>query len=133
MASKKTPIEKLADAVNGIMLEYTDNVQANLDIITKKMGQKGATALRQASRATFGGTGKYAKGWRYATRETRRYTKTTIFNDHFSMPHLLENDHVVRNGTQRNAVLSIYEGRKHIEPIANELESTYVGEVISKL
>ena len=131
MAGKKTPIDKLTSAVNGILAEYADDVQSNLDIITKKMGQKGAAALRQTSKSTFGGTGEYAKGWKYATHSTRRYTKTTIFNDHYSMPHLLENDHVVKNGTKR--VVGQYKGRKHIEPIANELVSTYEEEVASKI
>lgn len=131
-AKKKTLVDKLADTVSNVMSEYGNSVQANLDTITKKYGQKGAAALRQQSQVTFKQrTGTYAHGWKYAYRKTKRRASTTIYNEHFSRPHLLENDHVIRDGTHR--VVGQYKGRKHIEPIANDLLSSFESEVISKL
>lgn len=130
--AKKTTIDKLADAVAGIINEYADDVEGNVDLITKGIGQKGATAMRQMSRQKFKQhTGEYAKGWKYAFRKTRRYAKTIIYNDHYSMPHLLENGHVIRNGTGRT--YGRVEGREHIKPVADELKATYEREVIDKL
>lgn len=131
-SSRKIPVEKLDEAVNKILSEYQDSIEENLDIITKEMGQKGASALRQQAKKTFEEhTGEYAKGWKYDFRKTRRYAKTTIYNDHYSMPHLLEHDHVIRNGTQR--VYGTVKGREHIKTIADELVSKFQEEVISKL
>lgn len=130
--AKKTAIDKLDEAIEGILNEYGDSVQANLDLITKQMGQKGATALRQELKAKFKQhTGEYAKGWKYEFRQTRRYSRTTIFNDHYSLPHLLENGHVIRNGTGRT--YGNVPGREHIKPIADDLTGTYEREVKSKL
>lgn len=132
MAAKKVPLEKLSEAITGILDEYCEDVQGNLTTITRKFGQKGATALRQQSKLTFKThSGDYAKGWKYEYRKTKRFQGTTIFNEHYSRPHLLENDHVIRNGTKR--VVGNYQGRPHIAPIANELTEQYAEEVISKL
>ena len=129
--AKKTPIEKLDTAVAKILQEYDANIKADLDVITQRMGQKGAAALRQQSKETFEQhSGEYAKGWKYAYRKTSRYARTTIYNDHYSMPHLLENSHVVRNGTGR---VGEYRGRPHIAPVAEDITTTYEREVISKL
>lgn len=131
-SSKKTPIDKLDVALNKILAEYQDSIEENVETITKEMGQKGATALRQQTKKTFEEhTGEYAKGWKYDFRKTRRYAKTTIYNDHYSLPHLLEHDHVIRNGTQR--VYGTVKGREHIKPIADKLVSKYQEEVVSKL
>lgn len=136
MASKKTPVDKLADAVSGILEEYGNSVRDNLDVITKLAGQKGAAALRQQSRLKLKkGSGEYAKGWKYAFRSTRRYAKTTIFNDHYSLPHLLEFGHVTRNGTSRVSMTMMKPTppHEHIKPVEDELIRLYEKEVVSKL
>lgn len=130
--SRKTTIDKLDDAVNKILAEYQGSIEENLDIITKQMGQKGATALRNQSRQSLEQhTGNYAKGWTYGFRKTRRYANVTIYNDHYSLPHLLEHGHLIKNGTGR--VYGTVKGREHIKPIADEIVSKYQEEVISKL
>ena len=130
--AQKTPIDKLADAISGILNEYEDDVQDNLALITQKFGQKGAKALKQASRETFpNGTGEYANGWKHEFRKTRRYAKTTVFNEHYSLPHLLEHGHATRNGTDR--VYPPTPGREHIKPVADKLAETFEREVVDKL
>lgn len=130
--AKKTPVEKLGDAISGILEEHAEDIQASLDHITKKMGAEGAKALRRQSRQAFpGGTGEYAKGWKYEFRKTRRYAKTTIYNEHYSLPHLLEFGHVTRNGTSR--VLPRTPAHEHIAPVEAELVEAFEREVVAKL
>ena len=130
--ARKIPLSQLSDAISGILNEYGDDIQTNLDIITKKMGAKGAQTLRKESRQKFpNGTGEYAKGWKYEFRQTKRYAKTTIFNEHYGLPHLLEHGHVTRNGTGR--VYAPTPAHEHIKPVAEKLVEIFEREVMNKL
>ena len=132
MASK-TPIDQLSSAITGILDEYGDDLQRNLNDITKKMGQKGAQALRKESGMKLvQHSGKYAKGWKYAFRKTRRTAQTTIYNEHYSLPHLLEYSHDVKN-KKGGPVLGQTKPHPHIAPIAEELVKAYQKEVLDKL
>lgn len=118
-------------AAKRILKGYGEDVKRNVDAITKRMGQAGARALRKKSGEVLKGTGEYAKGWTYAHRQTRRYSKTTVFNDHYSLPHLLEHGHVTRNGTGRT--YGETPGHEHIRPVAEDMVNTFEKEVIDKL
>ena len=130
----KTPIDKLTDAIGGILSEYAGEVQENVGQIAVQLGKKGVNALRQQSRRTFksrDGKFKYAKGWKMKEDRGRLYTTATIYNDHYSLPHLLEYGHATRNGTEREYDQT--PGREHIAPVADELVETFEREVVSKL
>ena len=130
--AQKTPINKLNNAISGILSEYESEISENVGKIAVEMGKKGAQALRKASRKAFqDGTGKYASGWKSQAERGRLRTTAIIYNDHYSMPHLLEYGHATRNGTDR--VFPPVEGREHIAPIANQLTETFEREVVSKL
>ena len=132
--ARKTAIDKLTQSVGKILEDYAEDIQGSLDLITKQMGQKGAQALRQSSRDNLNKqTGEYAKGWTYAFRQTKRMKqgKTTIYNEHYSLPHLLEFGHVTRNGTDRTFPRT--PAHPHIAPIAEALAEAYQREVIDKL
>ena len=117
----------------GILNDYGDDVQQNLNVITKKMGQKGAQALRKESGVKLvQHSGEYAKGWKYAFRKTRRTAQTTIYNEHYSLPHLLEYSHDVKN-KKGGPVLGQTKPHPHIAPIADELVKAYQKEVLDKL
>ena len=75
---------------------------------------------------------KYAKGWKYAFRKTRRTAQTTIYNEHYSLPHLLEYSHDVKN-KKGGRVLGQTKPHPHIAPIADELVRAYQKEVLDKL
>lgn len=134
MASK-TPIDKLADDIADILNEYEADVRDSVSEIAKAMAKKGAQALRRESKAKFKkGTGKYASGWKVDNSGTKRKQvsfSSVIYNDHYSLPHLLEHGHVTRNGTGRT--FTDTPAHVHIAPIEQELISTFEKEVKRKL
>jgi len=124
--SKLTPIDRLQAEVSAILEEYGDEVAENLDEITKEVGKKGAKALRSSSKGSFGGSGKYARGWTYEVEESRLGTTVTLYNRTPGLPHLLENGHAKRGGGR-------VPGRSHIAPVEAELIESFEKEVTSKI
>ena len=128
--AKKVTIETLGTEINKILEEYAEDINGNLDVITKRIGQKGVQALKNSSKATFKGK-KYASGWTTLVEKQRLYTTVTIYNrKQAGLGHLLENGHVKANGTGR---YGIWNGRKHIAPVEEQLVAEYTKEVLSKL
>lgn len=128
----KTPIDKLSDAISGILNDYVEEIGDNVGEIAVELGKKGVKTLKQQSRAEFPkGTGEYAKGWKSQVDRGRMATTVTIYNDHYSLPHLLEHGHVIRNGTARD--YGSVKGREHIKPVADKLVETFEREVVSRL
>lgn len=129
--AKKVTLDTLGDEIKKILNEYEGEVTKNVDSITKKIGQKGAAALRNKSKDTFEGK-EYAKGWTATTEKTRLYTVVTIHNKRQAgLAHLLEFGHVSANGTGRNYQTdkAPVEGRAHIAPVEEELVIQYEKEV----
>lgn len=130
--AQKTPIDKLADAISGILEEYEGEISENVGEIAIRIGKKGVKALKQQSQKEYPkGSGEYAKGWKSQVDRKRLSTTVTIYNDHYSLPHLLEHGHATRNGTDR--VYPPTPGREHIAPVADEVVETFEREVVSKL
>lgn len=128
--AKKVTIDNLGEAIGKILDEYAEDIQGNLDVITKKIGQKGAKALQSQSKSTFDGE-KYAKGWGTTVEQNRLYTTVYIHNKkQAGLAHLLENGHVKANGTGR---YGMWGGREHIAPVEQELVVQYEREVINAL
>jgi len=128
----RTPIDKLASAISDILEEYGDEITDNVGEIAEAMGKKGVQALRQESKSKLKThTGEYARGWKMQVDKGRLSTTVTLYNDHYSLPHLLENGHVIRNGTGRT--YGEVPGREHIAPVNEELVETFEREVVSKL
>lgn len=136
--AKKVTADNLAEEIEKILSEYTDDVQNNMDVITKKIGQKGAAALRNQSKATFPNSehDRYAKGWTAQTEKTRLYTVVTIYNkNQAGLAHLLEFGHVSANGYGRNYQTdkAPVKGREHVKKVEKELVVEYEREVKAKL
>lgn len=127
--AKITP-DKLGAEVEKILAKYGDEIEGNLDAIRKKIAQKGAQALRNESKAKFGGTGAYAKGWTVTEVKHEHYTSAVIHNKKAGLPHLLEHGHALVTGGR---LVGRVEGREHIAPVEEELINQYVNEVVSKL
>lgn len=132
--AKKTPIDKLQSSIQKTLNEYGDDIEHNLGVITRQLGQRGVTALKAEAKQALSPdaqNGPYVRGWKYEFRETRRLKTTTIFNDHYSLPHLLEYGHVTRNGTGRTFART--PAHEHIKPVADEIIDSYEREVLAKL
>ena len=128
----KTPIDKLSDAIGTILKEYEDETLENIGAVAEAMGKKGVRTLRQESRRQFPkGSGEYARGWKMQKSQSRLSSYVTIYNDHYSLPHLLEHGHVVRNGTDR--VYPSVIGREHIKPVDDKLVEEFERGVVEKL
>lgn len=124
MATKVT-IENLDTAIQGILQEYEDDVSANLDTITNKIGKAGVKALNNASKSKFDGK-KYSKSWTSTTEKGRLYTTVTLHSKMPGLPHLLEHGHAKVNGGR-------VKGRAHIEPVEQKLVTEYEREVKARL
>ena len=118
--AKKTPITKLDEAIKKVLDDYEGEISGNVDNITKKIGQKGAAALRQESAQKFNGN-KYRKSWTSRYEQTRLASKVTLYSKMPGLPHLLENGHAKRGGGRTNP----YE---HIRPV----EEWAIDEVIDR-
>lgn len=130
--ARKTAIDKLSDAIGDILSEYAEEIGENVGQVAEAMGKKGVQALRAQSRQALNvHSGDYAKGWKMQVEKGRLNTTVTIYNDHYSLPHLLEHGHVSRNGTGRT--FGEVPGREHIAPVEKELVETFQREVVDKL
>lgn len=123
---RKIPVDKLTQEVDKILSEYGGDVQGNLNTIVGQMSKKGAQTLRQQSKNTFGGTGKYAKGWTSTVETGRVSAQGTIYNKTPGLPHLLENGHALRGGGRTP-------GRPHIKPVEEALVREFESKVKSKI
>lgn len=130
MASKKISLENLGTEINKIFEEYKGDVESNLDEITKKVGKKGAQALKNESLAAFPDSKKhkkrYGSTWTSRADKERLYTTVTIYNSQPGLPHLLEYGHASRNGGR-------VDGREHISSVEESLIFEFEREVESKL
>ena len=127
MAVVKTPIEQLDAAIGRILKQYGEEVDENVDEIAVRLARSGASSLRAASKSTFGGKGRYAKGWTATAERKRTGTVATIHNAETpGLPHLLEHGHAKRGGGR-------VPGRPHIAPVEEKIVETFEREVVSKL
>lgn len=111
---KKVPLEQLQVEINKILEKYGENVNQNVQEITKEFAKKGAKAISGEAKSKFGGTGKYASGWTSQVEEKRMTTQGIIYNKTPGLPHLLENGHANRGGGRTP-------GRSHIAPVEEKL------------
>ena len=112
--AKKIPIDQLQSELHKILEEYGEDVANGTREAVTKVAQKGAKAVRGNSAGSFGGSGKYAKGWTYQSEYRRPGSVATIYNRTPGLPHLLENGHAKRGGGR-------VPGRTHIAPVETEI------------
>lgn len=128
--ARKVTIDNLQSEIDKILQEYGDEVTENVGVIARRIGQKGAQAVRNAAQDTFDGE-RYAKGWGTTVEKNRLYTVVYIHNKkQAGLAHLLEHGHVKANGTGR---YGYWDGRTHIAPIEAQLIAQYEREVKAKL
>ena len=127
--AKKVTIDNMDEAIKGILNDYADDIDANIAIITKKIGQTGAKALNSSAKTNFNGT-KYSKSWTSKTTQGRLYTTVTIYSRMPGLPHLLEYGHALVAGGRKQGKV---DGRAHIQPVEEKLIKEYEREVTAKL
>lgn len=122
----RTTVDTLAADVMKILDDYEADVTKLTKEEAKKVGQKGVQSLRSSS-GVFGGTGKYASGWRSTVEENRFGAKATLHNARLpGLPHLLENGHAKRGGGRVH-------GTVHIEPVERELDRVFTQDLEAAL
>lgn len=127
----KSSLGHFADDIAEILSEYGEEVQENLDVIVKKVGARGAKAVKAKAKASFTGS-RYAAGWTSKTTADRLGTTAVIYNrSQPGLAHLLEHGHVSRNGTGRT--FGDVPGREHIAPVEQELVENFQKELERRL
>ena len=115
--------DEFTGAVKGLLERYTHDFTIDFFAETKRLAQKGARELRAESRKEFG-KGEYAKGWKVYAHEGRLKTTCIIYNEHPSLPHLLEYAHDVKN-RKNGPVIGRTKPHPHIQPIEEKLIKEY--------
>ena len=125
--AKRIPIDKLTDEIEGILKKYGDDTARNLTEIVKEMSKKGAQTVKAQAQSSFGGTGRYAKGWTSQTETNRVSAQGIIYNQDLpGLPHLLEHGHANRGGGRTP-------GRIHIANVEEQLVKEFEQKVKAKL
>lgn len=134
--ARKVTIENLNEAIQDILEEYADDIDFKNKETIKEVSKAGSKALQNLSKSTFGGNGDYAKGWTYKIEEKRLYAKVIIHNkSEYRLAHLLENGHLVRNGTGRvkSGKKTFVQGKPHISTIEQKLIEDYTEGIIKAI
>jgi len=123
----KVTLENMNTEIAKVLEKYGDEVRENVEDATVAVGKIGVKTLKNEASTKFGGTGKYAKGWRATTEQTRIGTVVILHNkDLPGLPHLLEHGHAMRGGGR-------VPGRVHIKPVEDQLMEEFEQEVRAKL
>lgn len=124
----KVTAETLGAEIEKLLEDYANEAAESMKEIAKKVGQKGAQAIKNDARSSFGGSGEYASGWKYKDISEDRLTISgVIYNANVpSLPHLLEHGHAKRGGGR-------VAGRAHIAPVEKEIIESFEKEIMAKL
>ena len=122
--AKTVGVDGLAEALDGILKEYNDEIARGTKECVKKVARAGVKALRDVSPKR---TGEYAAGWTAKVEEGRLRSTATLYNKKPGLPHLLENGHAIKNGTGRT--FGRVPGRPHIAPVEETLAEQFRDEI----
>lgn len=112
--------------ITKILNEYSQDIQESITKKTIEVAKYGAKKLKTTSPKRKNG-GRYAKGWRVNTEKGFSSIKCTIHNaTDYQLTHLLEKEHLLRNGQLYSPKKS---GTIHIAPVEEECIKKYASEV----
>lgn len=124
--AKRTGLDGLADAIEEILSEYSDEIARGTKECVQKAARAGVKALKETSPRR---SGEYAKGWTSKVEEKRTGATATIYNaGKPGLPHLLEHSHPMRNGTGRTFGMS--EPIVHIEPVETQINEAFERDIV---
>ena len=124
MASN-TPHTQLAATIAGILNEYADGVTTGVKDAVKKTTKDGAKLVKREAVKKFG-NGPYAKSWTFKYESDRLGSSGIIYSKKPSLPHLLENGHMLRNGR-------FWQGKPHISIAEEKIVEEFEEEVIKSI
>lgn len=105
--AQSVPVNDFANAVNEILAEYSEIVDADVKTIVREVSKQAAKEVRSnISTSGIKGTGAYRKSIRQrATDEGARKTSAVIYaaSPHYRLTHLLEYGHATVNGGRTRA------------------------------
>ena len=117
--------DMLADTVSKILNEYGDECMDVLEESVKTVTKEAANELKTAG--SFGGSGKYRKGWKTKTTKKRISVEGVVYNSAApGLTHLLEFGHAKTNGGRTRAF-------PHIAPVNEKAQEQIVEELERKL
>lgn len=120
--SRIVSIDELETAINDILKDYGESVNEGTAKAVEFTARQGAREARAASGATFGGSGKYAKGWRSKVFKTRLSAEGVIYNASApGLAHLLEHGHAKIVGGREYPGDPV-KGRVHLAPVQDKMD-----------
>lgn len=99
---KIRPID-LSETVQKLLEEYGEDVYSVMDESVKEVSDEATEKLRAVNHWKNDGSGAYAGSWVNDKMQSTRVKSVRVVHneDHYRLTHLLENGHVIRNGTGR--------------------------------
>lgn len=117
--------DQLAAAVNDILMEYGDDAKEIIEDTISKSAKNATKQLKGAG--SFGGTGKYKRGWSSQIKKKRVGIEAVVYNSAApGLAHLLEFGHAKQNGGRTQAF-------PHIAPINDQVQEDVVRQLEERL
>ena len=106
----------LTKQINEILMEYADEVEADVLKVEEDVAKEAVKKLKATSpkNARNGGHRHYADDWGVDNQSKKKYAKYVIRNKQYQLTHLLENGHDIVRGGRKVGHAS---GQKHIKPV----------------
>lgn len=110
---------RIGEEVLKTLIQYSDKINDEVHAVIKKEAQQ---AKKEVSAASPKGPNGYAKSWAIKDESTRITSEFKIYNKLSGLPHLLENGHVIRNGTGRS--FGFGGARPHIAAVNDKFQAS---------
>lgn len=103
MADTISP-DELVGALTSAFSKYSSEIRDKIDSRVEEIGNEAVEEVKSLSPVYAGKDkkrkkGKYRKGWRCEIEKSRGKIEVTVHNKQYQLTHLLENQHLSRDGT----------------------------------
>ena len=127
--AKKVNLNNFASEVIKITSDYVDEVADTTDAAVIKTAFEAEKQLHVAG--SFGGTGKYKKGWTVTFNQLRYGLEAVVHNKVYQLTHLLESGHAkVLWGHETSETVKAF---PHIESVNEEAKKMLEEEIKRRL